>query len=106
MGWLILALYVVGYIFVVRKVYWALLNDGLETDGTDKAIVTSASLLVSTVWFLLAVGYGFWFLFLRGVKTDREIATEAAARREAERKELEKLRRLAKEYNLPGSENL
>lgn len=113
-GWLIALGYVIGCMVVWRKAYVWLVEDqiklvreplpeaDLSFDAGMTILFAVLSLIVSLFWPFVAVLYLPYRLITAPTPTQQ--AQIELVQRDAERRELEQLRRLAKEYDLPMSD--
>lgn len=108
-GWLIFAWYVVGVPFFTH-VYARRCLDSLKfppyIDNSDKAMSFTVGLFCGLLWPVVApIREGFRFAVRHGaLTTDYEREQAERLRMAAERAELLRLRRQAREYNLPYPE--
>lgn len=118
---LIVAIYLIGFALTLRRFIPRMLAsldraadqaaEGWASSDTadrtrrekrqeDRPLYLAGAFMLSLFWPFVLTGITFWRLFTAGVdtRTPAEIS-------QAEREELEKLRRLAREYDLPAGEH-
>lgn len=64
-GWIVLAVYVAGFLFTYRHAYLTLMhadeNRGYrKLDGEDRAMNAALAMLASSMWPLVLVGFGIY----------------------------------------------
>jgi hypothetical protein len=108
MSWLIAGIYIAGFLACCRAVYSKMIalqvrdnahsnarnrfSEPATIDGEDRALAAVMGAAVAVVWPLAAIGYLPWQWITR--PTPAELDAE-------DRAELERLRELARKYDLP-----
>lgn len=95
-GWLILAAYVIGWLYHTRRFAQSLLNGedhGHVSDG-DRMFCLFMGAFAAVGWPVIAPFYHARFLLIKGLRSDKEVQRQKDA-------ELARLRKLAREYDLP-----
>jgi hypothetical protein len=95
--WLILAAYVIGWIYHTRRFAQSLLNGedyGRGVSDGDRMFSMFVGALAALLWPAIAPFYHARFLLIRGLRSDKEVQREKDA-------ELAQLRKLARQYDLP-----
>lgn len=103
-GWIILALYVIGWIYHTRRFARSLLNGedhGRGVDDGERMFSLFVGAMAALLWPIVAPFYHARFLLIRGLRTDKEIQRTRDAELREKDAELERLRKLARQYDLP-----
>lgn len=99
-GWVVFAAWVLGVLLSWRSFAMSLLTslegDFSGLDGTDRAMSAGFGLLLALAWPVMLPVRQLW----RAVKF-RQVLQTPNERQAAEKRELDDLRRLAREHNLP-----
>jgi hypothetical protein len=75
-------------------------------DYTDRSLFAFLAFLAGIFWWGYLAGLGLYLLLFANVKTDRELEKEREAKQQKKDAELAKLRKFARENNLPGYEEM
>jgi hypothetical protein len=83
--WIILAVYVIGWLLVYRKAYVVLAEDmasiGLPLSTFDRAGSAALAMLVAVFWPVVVVGYGVWRVFTPVLPSERAAELDERERR-------------------------
>ncbi|MBA3781010.1 MAG: hypothetical protein H0X12_04045 [Nocardioides sp.] len=92
-GWIVLGVYVVGFLFTYRNAYLAIMTADEDRkyskpDAEDRAMMAIVAMLASTLWPVTLVGYAIWRFATPVTPGQRKAELDSRAR-EIERLERE-----------------
>lgn len=83
-GWIVLAVYVAGWVFVYRKAFVVIAESEGDEDKADRAFAGYMAMIVATLWPLTVTGYWVWRLLSPKTLGQRRREVEERERRVAE----------------------